>query len=372
VMPADYYHLEPGTPIKEVIHRWVDLGQKAYDDSMPQLYSPAELWPYRAHHRDWMRPEQKKALVEEFKEHGWDPENPLHLEIGRRHGYARIAEGNHRLAIAYAIRGVKVPVVFHFHQTVLPRDDDFFARESRSMKKNPPAKVTYLYVMPGRRTPKACGSQQAGWFQQHAKLFYEAPGMTAEQARVAIKAGHLRPTFVEGRPAAVDLATGKVKKRAALPEPSDDKRVIEASTLRDLMMAAEKWLAQGRAYRWAALGFTEPYFIDEITRGYENGGDTYLLAKLVSPTSPIAVYQPYGTNYETGTPWRLIWHRAASRITYNEKAMSWGDLEGHVRRNDHAILELYNQPHSGVDNLRRAQTWVLPRPVTKRDVEGLT
>jgi hypothetical protein len=370
-MVVGYYRLEPGTAIKEVVRRWVDLGQKAYDDSMPQLYSSAELWPYRAHHRDWMRPEQKKALVEEFKEHGWDPENPLHLEIGRRHGYARIAEGNHRLAIARAIRGVEVPVTFHFHQTVLPRDDDFFIRESRFMKENPPAKVTYLYVMPGRRTPKACGSQQAGWFQQHAKYFYEAPGMTAAEARQAIKDGHLRPTYVEGRPAAVDLQTGKVKKRAALPEPSDDKRVIEAYTLRDLLMAAEAWMKASWTYHWAALGFAEQFYINEIVGAYERHGDGRILAKLVVPRGPLAVYQPYGRNYESHSSYVIKWHRAASRITYDQKEMTQGDLIAHANVEDHVMLELYTQSSSGVDQLKRAQTWVLPRPVTRRDIEGL-
>ena len=232
-------------------------------------------------------------------------------------------------------------------------------------------KTTYLYVMPGRRTPKACGALQAGWFQQHAKYFYEAPGMTAAEARQAIKEGHLRPTYAEGRPASVDLQTGKVKKRAALPEPSDDKRVIEAYTLRDLLMAAEKWMKANWTYHWAALGFAEQFYINEIVRAYEQHGDGRILAKLVVPRGPLAVYQPYQRDYESHSPYMIKWHRAASRITYDPKEMTQGDLIAHANVEDHVMLELYTQSSSGVDQLKRAQTWVLPRPLTRRDIEGL-
>jgi hypothetical protein len=127
---SQYYDLEPRTPVKEVIRRWVEKGQKAYDDSMPQSYSVAELWPYREF--TWTRdnarggfakvggksvdlpgPLKWDALAADLKKRGWDSSDPLHLTVGKN-GKAKVNEGNHRLALAREVGLSKVPVVFHF------------------------------------------------------------------------------------------------------------------------------------------------------------------------------------------------------------------------------------------------------------------
>jgi len=131
---AAYYDLKPGTSIKEVIERWVENGEKAYDRSMPVWYSPREVWPHREY--TWTRdnarggyakvkgksvdlpgPLKWDALGIDLKARGWDPTEPLHLSIGKN-GKAKVGEGNHRLAIAREVGLSKVPVFFHFGQQV--------------------------------------------------------------------------------------------------------------------------------------------------------------------------------------------------------------------------------------------------------------
>jgi hypothetical protein len=53
------------------------------------------------------------ALKEDLRINGWDPKEPLQLEIGAEGG-VKVGEGNHRLAIARELRMSKVPVWFHF------------------------------------------------------------------------------------------------------------------------------------------------------------------------------------------------------------------------------------------------------------------
>lgn len=131
-----YYTLGRGTPIDEVIRRWADNEppQKAYDDSMPQPYTPAQVWPFREF--TWTRekarpgyarvggkqvwldgPLKWDALVADMKANGWDPKEPLHMKVGKN-GKALVGEGNHRLAIAMATGLRQVPVAFHFEQNV--------------------------------------------------------------------------------------------------------------------------------------------------------------------------------------------------------------------------------------------------------------
>ena len=131
---AGYYNLKPGTPIQEVIENWAEQDQKAYDGSMPIWYSPREVWPYREY--TWNRqnsrggfakikgksvelsgPLKWDALAVDLKDRGWDPDDPLHLNIGKN-GKAKVGEGNHRLAIAREVGLSKVPVFFHFGQRV--------------------------------------------------------------------------------------------------------------------------------------------------------------------------------------------------------------------------------------------------------------
>jgi len=123
-----YYRVKDHFPIKLVIKRWTDLGQKVYDDSMPVMYKPNEIWKYREY--DWTRetarsgfakvdgksvdlpgPLKWDALVADMKERGWDQKDPLILKIG--HKRAMVGEGNHRLAIARATK-IQVPVDYWF------------------------------------------------------------------------------------------------------------------------------------------------------------------------------------------------------------------------------------------------------------------
>jgi hypothetical protein len=137
-----YYDYEPGMPLQTVLDRWqkdrpgVDrrgnplARQKAYDKSMPAMLTVRELWPLREY--TWTRdnarggfakvrgksvelpgPQKWDALMEDMKVRGWDPTDPLQLEIGSEGG-VKVGEGNHRLALAKALGISKVPVWFRF------------------------------------------------------------------------------------------------------------------------------------------------------------------------------------------------------------------------------------------------------------------
>lgn len=136
-----YYDWERGMPLQLVIDRWQKQrsgedrhgnplpAQKVYDRSMPAFYTPNELWPHREY--TWTRegarsghvkikgqhvffegPEKWDVLVASMKERGWDPKDPLHFYIGKQG--AKVAEGNHRLAIAREIGIRQVPTQFFF------------------------------------------------------------------------------------------------------------------------------------------------------------------------------------------------------------------------------------------------------------------
>ena len=136
---AEYYSLKPGMKIKEILSRWVENGDKAYDSPKAGFWVPVEeLWPYReymwtrANARDGSSPdpdnpgeyidhdsgaEKWDAFVVYMKDHGWDPKEPLHFYCGKN-GYGKVGEGNHRLAVARMLGLTKVPVSFHFWQKV--------------------------------------------------------------------------------------------------------------------------------------------------------------------------------------------------------------------------------------------------------------
>jgi hypothetical protein len=143
-----YYNVKDHFPIKLVIKRWEELGQKIYDASMPTMYDPDELWRYREY--DWTRegarsgyaivdgesvwldgPLKWDALVIDLKSRGWDKRNPLHLDIGL--GRAMVGEGNHRLAIAKDA-GIDVPVEFHFKSGQLGLPARSPKRKEREMR----------------------------------------------------------------------------------------------------------------------------------------------------------------------------------------------------------------------------------------------
>lgn len=129
VLAGAYYRLSQGSPIPEVIRRWQEDGEKAYDNSMPQKYRAQDVWPYREY--TWTRdnarggdaevggqlvwldgPLKWDALTRELKGRGWDPSSPLYIQIGRKGG-VKVGEGNHRLAIARTL-GLPVPVFFEY------------------------------------------------------------------------------------------------------------------------------------------------------------------------------------------------------------------------------------------------------------------
>jgi hypothetical protein len=120
--------------LKEVLDRWVNDGDKVYDDSMPVMVEARNLWKLREY--TWTRensrpgnarvgnktvdlegPMKWDALYEDMKARGWDKKDPLHLHFGKN-GKMVVKEGNHRLAIAMKLRLRDVPVMFHFHQSV--------------------------------------------------------------------------------------------------------------------------------------------------------------------------------------------------------------------------------------------------------------
>lgn len=123
--------MRPGMSVEEVIRRWVENDEKAYDDSMPQMFPVRDLSRYKEYRwtRDnsrsgyaqvggksvWLEgPMKWDALMEDMKLRGWDPDEPLHLHVGRKGG-VKVGEGNHRLAIAESLGMRKVPVRFHFY-----------------------------------------------------------------------------------------------------------------------------------------------------------------------------------------------------------------------------------------------------------------
>lgn len=149
---TDYYDIEPGMTIPDIIDRWAGPERgKAYDRSMPVWYEPEALWPYREY--TWTRerarrplfgpdvtgPEKWDTLVESLREHGWDERNPAIVDVGRN-GVAKVGEGNHRLAIARKL-GILVPVRFVFSQKVYVdpklREDPTYQRPRKKPKPRP-------------------------------------------------------------------------------------------------------------------------------------------------------------------------------------------------------------------------------------------
>lgn len=143
---ASYYEWKPGISLDEVIRRWQENGDKTYDDVA--MLPTHDLWEHReytwtrekarsgyAHVRGesvWLSGPQKwDALMEDMRDHGWNPNDPLHLMIGRKGG-VKVGEGNHRLAISREIGISQVPVQFQFYsQTVtkskMPDEEDVIA-----------------------------------------------------------------------------------------------------------------------------------------------------------------------------------------------------------------------------------------------------
>lgn len=131
---AGYYNWNPSYDIKDVLLEWSQNGNKIYNDTMPAYYSPRELWPFREY--TWTREKSRSgfAIVDgrpvelpgaqkwdtikkNLLQKGWDPSEPLYLQVGKN-GEAKVAEGNHRLAMARELSLNNIPVVFQFYQNV--------------------------------------------------------------------------------------------------------------------------------------------------------------------------------------------------------------------------------------------------------------
>lgn len=78
--------------------------------------------------------------------------------------------------------------------------------------------IIYLVVMPGCRKPKAVPPRDVAFFRQHARKFYEARGMSADEARKAIADGGLAPTYENGKPVGQQLGEHELPSIEALSE----------------------------------------------------------------------------------------------------------------------------------------------------------
>ena len=132
-----YLDWHPGMSLSDVVEGWQSRGDKINEDSHPS-YSARELWPLREY--TWTRetardgfarvdgrsvllrgPEKWDALREGLRRDGWDPDDPLHVEVGRSGG-AKVGEGNHRLGLALDLGLTRVPVSFHFLSGTVTKD----------------------------------------------------------------------------------------------------------------------------------------------------------------------------------------------------------------------------------------------------------
>lgn len=126
-----YYRIVKGAtpPVSEVVERWM-RGDKLYDERVHGYYPLRDLWPLREY--TWTRstsragvldgedlpgPEKWDRLVASMRRSGWDPNQPAQIQVGKD-GKAKVAEGNHRLAVAREAGIREVPVVFIFRQSV--------------------------------------------------------------------------------------------------------------------------------------------------------------------------------------------------------------------------------------------------------------
>jgi len=162
-------------------------------------------------------------------------------------------------------------------------------------------KTVYLAVLPKHRRPKAVSASSVGWYQLNSRYFYEAPNMTADQARKAIQLGHLKPTWVDGKKVvAYDLATGKGR---------TETRLTLGDALREVEVAGPDAVLQ--------IGST--------------------------------IYTPHHAfaHGQERLRWKYAWHKAdISGMLYSDAAMSWGDLEKHMANGDRWSVALLREDDS--------------------------
>lgn len=139
--------------INEVFEDWQERGNKVYDDSMPVMVPTSDLWPLREY--TWTResarsgfarvgdetvqmpgPMKWDAMKEDLAARGWDPKEPLYLEVGRSGG-VKVGEGNHRLAVAMklGIREVPVTIIFNTGKVTKSKKPEEVAVTPHAFKK---------------------------------------------------------------------------------------------------------------------------------------------------------------------------------------------------------------------------------------------
>jgi hypothetical protein len=118
---GQYYEVTAGDvpTVQEVLDCWAQNGAKMYERSMPLMYPPKELLPYREHERSRLRNNVKGEYYQGLKQSIADEgiQESLHITVGLN-GIAKISEGNHRHEIAMELGLQAVPVTFHFYQEV--------------------------------------------------------------------------------------------------------------------------------------------------------------------------------------------------------------------------------------------------------------
>ena len=118
---GQYYNIDPQNPttVEEVLECWITTGGKVYDDSMPAMYTPEELTPYREYRAGELRNSIGSKYYNELKKSIEQAgiKEPLHIDLGKNGG-VKIGEGNHRHEIATGLGLAKLPVIFHFKQDV--------------------------------------------------------------------------------------------------------------------------------------------------------------------------------------------------------------------------------------------------------------
>jgi hypothetical protein len=170
---------------------------------------------------------------------------------------------------------------------------------------NPKKGTTYLAIMPRARKPKAVPRGQIGFYQREAREFYEAPGMTAAEARQAIKDGHLKPTWVKGQPVVTYSAeTGEGRTEARI-------------------------------------------FLADLMKQVEESGDRSAVLRIGK-----TVYQPeysYRPSFGGRGGPKMTWHEVGiSGFTYDPNPLSMGQLEKHLRKKDDWEMVWLSEDYNGI------------------------
>lgn len=128
-------------------------------------------------------PERWDGLVDWMREYGWNCD-PAHVHVGRD-GKMKLAEGNHRLAVAETIKLPRVPVLFHARQEVSRTSET--SREPRQLAgvrcaggrtdsaKWRAAKLT-AKAEACRSGSRRCGTWDARMAQRAGQLYRQAGG----------------------------------------------------------------------------------------------------------------------------------------------------------------------------------------------------